>query len=133
MKTVFAATAAALMTAGCAMYAPPAAPTPEAANRLAQELAGRVAGPPQNCVRSADLRGNRSIDERTIVFDGPAGTIWVNRPRDGCPLTGMGRAIRTRTTGTQICAGDIAHVFDPVTGIEYGACALGAFTPYRRP
>ncbi|MFN3943659.1 MAG: hypothetical protein ACK4K7_01860 [Allosphingosinicella sp.] len=132
MKHLLTAAAAAALTAGCAMYAP-AEPTPEAQNRLAEALQGRTAaGPPQNCVRAADLRGNRSVDERTIIFDGVAGTVYVNQPRDGCPLIGPSRAIRTRTTGTQLCAGDIVSVFDPQTGMEYGSCALGEFTTYRR-
>lgn len=132
MKTPFFAAAAAALVSGCTMYAPPAEVSAQARSQLAEMIGARVEGPTQNCVRSADLRSSRSIDERTIVFDGPSGSIYVNRPRDGCPMMGQGRAIRTHSTTAQLCAGDIAQVFDPVTGIDYGSCALGEFTQYRR-
>jgi hypothetical protein len=132
MKTLVFAVAAAALVSGCAMYAPPAEMSAQARSQLAEEIGARVAGPKQNCVRSADLRSSRSIDERTIVFDGPSGSIYVNRPRDGCPMMGRGRAIRTQSTSAQLCSGDIVQVFDPLTGIDYGSCALGEFTHYRR-
>jgi hypothetical protein len=90
------------------------------------------AGAPVSCVNMRDLRGNRSAGEGAIIFDGPGQRIWVNRPPAGCPDLSFGRALQTRTTSTQLCRGDIAHVFDPVSGISYGGCGLGDFTPYER-
>ena len=90
------------------------------------------AGPPVQCVNSRDLRGNRSAGETAIVFTGSGGRKWVNRPPAGCPDLGNGRALRTRTTGTRLCRGDIATVFDPLTRMELGGCGLGDFEPYRR-
>jgi hypothetical protein len=84
-------------------------------------------------VRSPDLQGNRTVGPDTIVFSGSAGRKWVNRTRGSCPSLEFGRALRFRTVSTQLCSGEIAAVFDPTTGIEYGSCALGDFTPYRRP
>jgi hypothetical protein len=89
-------------------------------------------GPPLQCVSTRDLRGNRSAGEAAIVFTGGGGRKWVNRPRAGCPDLGSSRALRTRTTGTRLCRGDIATVFDPVTRMEFGGCGLGDFEPYRR-
>ena len=89
-------------------------------------------GPPVQCVSTRDLKGNRSAGETAIVFTGVGGRKWVNRPPAGCPDLGSSRALRTRTTGTRLCRGDIATVFDPVARIEYGGCGLGDFEPYRR-
>lgn len=100
---------------------------------LAAQLRGyEPAGPPVQCVSMRDLRGNRSAGEGAIVFSGTGGRLWVNRPAAGCPDLGFSRALRTRTTGTRLCRGDIATVFDPVARTEFGGCGLGDFEPYRR-
>jgi len=106
------------------------AATDEAA--LASALSGRIAGPAQDCVNQADLGGHNSYGRGVIVFSGRTNdVVYVNRPPRGCPGLEFGRALRTKTT-TQLCRGDIVTVFDPVTGVEYGGCSLGEFTPYRR-
>lgn len=105
----------------------------DAQSRLAVELEGYVPdGPAVSCVRSPDLEGNRTVGPDTILFSGSAGRKWVNHTRGRCPSLEFGRALRFRTTSSQLCSGDIAVVFEPTTGIEYGGCALGDFTPYRR-
>ena len=100
---------------------------------LAAQLEGfEPAGAPVQCVNTRDLQGNRSAGETAIIFTGTAGRKWVNRPAAGCPDLRFSRALRTRTTSTRLCSGDIAPVFDPVTGFDYGGCGLGDFEPYRR-
>lgn len=100
---------------------------------LAAQLRGfEPAGPPVQCVNSRDLKGNRSAGETAIVFSGIGGRLWVNRPAAGCPDLRFSRALKTRTPSTRLCRGDIATVFDPVNGFDYGGCGLGEFEPYRR-
>lgn len=100
---------------------------------LSAQLRGfEPAGPPVQCVSSRDLRGNRSAGETAIVFSGTGGRLWVNRPPAGCPDLSFSRALKTRTPSTRLCRGDIATVFDPVSGFTYGGCGLGEFEPYRR-
>lgn len=100
---------------------------------LAAALRGRVAGPPQDCVTQRDLGGNKSYGRGVIVFSSRAeDVLYVNRPPAGCPELHSGRALRTRTTAAQLCRGDIVLVFDPVSSMEFGGCALGEFTPYKR-
>jgi len=131
MKLLMAAGAATLL-AGCTMNGE-ADLSAESESRLAAELEGYVPdGPAVSCVRSPDLQGNRTVGRDTIVFSGSAGRKWVNHTRGSCPSLEFGRALRFRTVSTQLCSGEIAAVFDPATGLEYGACALGDFTPYRR-
>ncbi len=134
-----------LLAAACAHNgAPPmggAAPGPagqaqaaDAETGLAAALKGRVAGQPQDCVAESDLAGNQSYGRDAIVFSSRTGDVlWVNRPASGCPALDPTRAIRVKTPASRLCRGDIVMVFDPATKIEFGGCALGAFTPYRAP
>lgn len=133
MKTLLALPLIAL-TAGCMAERPMEMSVGEQ-NELAEALRGRVqAGPPQSCVSSRTLRGNDSVGEGAIIFRTTGSDlVYVNRPPAGCPEIRQGRAIRVRTTTTQLCSGDIVEVFDPVQNFGFGACGLGEFTPYRRP
>lgn len=121
--------AAALLAGGCAM-GEPVERSGEA--RLAADLDMRMRGEPQTCVALRRLGGNRAFGEGGILFEGTGHTVYVNRPPGGCPSLRFGRALRVRTTGAQLCAGEIVSVFDPVSGTEFGGCALGEFVPYHR-
>ena len=121
--------AAAACFSGCAPQEPLVDAPPGPA--LAEALAGRTAGTPVPCVSQRDLRSNRSVGD-AILFDGPGDLVYVNRPAGGCPSLDFGRTLITRTTSSRLCRGDIATVADPVSGVEYGGCALGDFVPYRR-
>lgn len=98
---------------------------------LGARLAGRVAGEPVSCVSMRNIRGSRIHDENTIVFEAGS-TLYVNRTRGACPSGRMSQALRYRTSATSLCSGEMVSVFDPTTGVEYGGCSLGEFTPYRR-
>lgn len=131
MKTIFLLAAASL-AAGCTAERPIDAGSDGEA-KLAAALQGyQASGPPVTCVNSRDLQGNRSVGEGAIIFESIGSTLYVNRPPAGCPELKRNRALRTRTTSTRLCSGDLVSVFDPVSGFEYGGCGLGDFTPYRR-
>lgn len=101
--------------------------------RIASELRDyEVSGPTVACVSQRDLEGNRSVGEGAILFESRGSGVYVNRPRAGCPELKFGRGLQTRTPITRLCEGDIARVVDFSTGMEYGSCGLGEFTPYRR-
>ena len=99
---------------------------------LDDALAGRVAGEPRSCVRQQDVRNSRSAGGDTILFDGPGGVVYANRTSGSCPRILPWHALSHRTSGTNMCAGELIRVFDPQSGVEYGGCSLGAFVPYRR-
>ncbi len=121
-----------LLVAGCMTEEPPHASHP-AGDRLSAALEGYVRdGPAVRCVRSQNLAGNRTVTDDSILFTGSGGRAWVNRTRGSCPDLDFGRALRFSTVSAQLCQGDIANVFDPTSGVEYGGCALGEFIPYRR-
>jgi hypothetical protein len=137
MKTVIILSAV-ILVAGCTHGGRPEAGAPaqpQAAQHeteLTEALSGRVAGPPQDCVTQSDLGGNKSYGREVIVFTGRTGDVlYVNRPTAGCPGLDSGRALRIQSTMSQLCRGDIVTVFDPISGVEFGGCSLGEFTPYR--
>ena len=99
---------------------------------LDEALAGRTAGEPRSCVRSQDVRNTRSAGRDTILFDGPGNTVYVNRTSGSCPRIQPWHAVRHRTISSSLCSGELIRIFDPQTGVEYGGCSLGEFTPYRR-
>jgi hypothetical protein len=123
--------ASACLAAGCTTDEPVETAASDEAKLAAQLRGFEPAGPPVQCVNMRDLQGNNSAGD-AIVFDGTSGRKWVNRPAGGCPSLEFGRALQTRTTGAQLCRGDIATVFDPVSHSQYGGCGLGDFEPYRR-
>ncbi len=130
MKKILALSIVAV-TIGCTAQAP-VEPSAEAQTKLAAAIEGMVAAPPRNCIHLRDLRGNESAGEEAIIFRSTSNKLLhVNRPPGGCPSLD-GRALKLRTTGTQVCRGDIVEVFDPVSGVSSGGCSLGDFTPYRR-
>jgi hypothetical protein len=100
--------------------------------RLAEVIAGRTAGPPQQCVQQRLLGGNRGFGENVIVFGGAGRTIYVNHTNGPCPRIDDWNTLVVRTTGSSLCANDLIHVVDLQSGVDYGACSLGDFTPFRR-
>jgi len=111
-----------------------AARSPKAQKELSQALAGRVAGPPVDCIR--DFRGDRRmkvIDDSTIIFRA-GDVVYVQNPPGGCQsLNRPTSSLVTRMVGRdQLCTGDIHRVVDSTTGIARGSCAFGPFVPYRK-
>ncbi len=130
MKRIFA-----ISLLGAAAACTPAAPielSTAQQSSLGEALAGRSEGPAVSCVSQRNLRNSRSIGEGVILFEGPGGTVYVNRPPGGCPNLNFGRTLTTQTTGSQLCRGDIATVIDTNSGMAFGGCGLGDFVPYRR-
>ena len=117
----------ALLAAGCMRPLSPSGST------VAEEIAGRAAGPPQSCISSSPQEGLRVLDAATLAY-GHGRTIYVNNLGAACPgLEPTGTLIVEPGLGGQYCRGD--HV----RGREMGAiisgptCILGDWVPYRRP
>ena len=129
---MIAAAAAATTLAACeTVDSQPTQRSARAQQNFDKALAGKVAGKPESCLplyRSNDMTVS---DDDTIVYrDGR--TTYVNQPLGGCNNLGNGSyALVTRSTGSQLCRGDIAKVRDMTAGITVGSCALGDFVPYR--
>jgi hypothetical protein len=98
---------------------------------IAAAMRGRTAGAPVACIDRVGLRNTRAI-AGALLFEGRGGIVYVNEGVAGCRALAFGRAIRTGNPGGRLCRGDIVTAFEPVSGVEYGGCALGDFVPYRR-
>ena len=105
-----------------------AGPTPDA---IAHAVRGRTPGPPVACISQFGLRGSRAV-AGAMLFRGPGDVIYVNEGIAGCRALALGTAFRTHNPTGRLCRGDIVTAFEPVSGAEFGGCALGDFVPYRR-
>jgi hypothetical protein len=136
MKLSVVVLAAAMLAAGCAHGKPQAgaqSQDQEDEARLAAVLAGRVAGPPQDCVSEFWLGSQVPYGRHAILFRGRTDdVVYVNRPPSVCPGLSYGSAIKVRTPMSRLCRGDLVTVFEPTSGMQLGGCSLGPFTPYRR-
>jgi hypothetical protein len=127
MRALMLLSVTALAVAGCTRPAEPAGNA-----MLAQELAGRVAGPAKSCINSHQSANLRVIDSQTLAYDdGP--TLWVTHLGAACPgMATLSTVIVEPQLGGQYCRGD--HI----RGLEQGAiipgptCFIGAWVPYRR-
>jgi len=127
------------MVASCTTQPPE--PTRSAKNqqRYEQLIAGKVAGPPMNCLPSYLSADNMTVvDDSTILFNrgGISGPVYVAHMRTPCTgLSGPGpNALVTRQVGASgLCSGDIGTVQDTMAHITVGSCSFGEFVPYKRP
>ena len=98
---------------------------------IARAMQGRTAGTPVACISQHGLR-NMRVHAGALLIEAPGGIVYVNEGVAGCSALALGRAIRTRSPSSRLCRGDIVTAFEPVSGVEFGGCALGEFVPYRR-
>lgn len=134
LRISLVAAAAALLAGSCSTSTAQQERTPKAAERLAEAIDGRVAGPPVDCMpnyRSATQM--QIIDDNTLVYhDG--NTVYVQNPPGGCRGLGIGGyTLVTREFGSsQMCRGDINNLVDIRNGMIGGSCVFGPFIPYRK-
>lgn len=128
MRALMLISVAAVTVAGCTQ---PPAPNRNAA--FAQELAGRVAGTPQDCVGTMQAQNLQVVDGQTLAYD-QGRTIWVNRLAAACPaLEPLNTVIVEPKMGSEYCRGDHIRGLEPGAIIPGPTCFLGEWTPYRRP
>ena len=99
--------------------------------KLDKLLAGRVAGKPVSCISQSRTLDFTAVSDDVLVYDAGR-TVYVNRPYGGCPGV-VNYTLVTRTSGTQLCTGDIATVQDLQFSGLRGSCSFGEFVPYRKP
>ena len=135
MTRFLAAVVTATGLAACAGQPMVADRDPRGEARLAQALAGKVAGQPITCLPNYRTNQMEVIDRDTIVYrDGR--TIYVQHTNGHCYPNGPrgGYYLVTRSFGSSaICRGDIAQVVDSSSRSFAGSCSFNAFIPYRTP
>jgi hypothetical protein len=95
-------------------------------------LEGRTPGKPVSCIPSRQIRSTHYVGGKIILYRMRNGTVYRNEPPGGCPGLNSNLALETRNPTGLLCRGEIAFVRDYSQGFSPGACALGAFVPYRR-
>ena len=105
-----------------------------AAMRFDSELAGRIAGRPQNCLPIRSTANVVAARAGTLLFREGA-MVYASEIGGGCSaLADNHYTLVTENFGGALCRGSLARVVDLTSGgITRGSCVLGNFTPYRRP
>jgi len=98
---------------------------------LTGELAGRTAGPPQDCVSASPGANLVPRDARTLVYR-RGDTVWVNRLAAACPGLNAMSTLIIEAHGSRYCRGDRIRATEPGQSIPGPICILASFTPYRR-
>ncbi len=100
---------------------------------LAEELAGRTAGAPVDCIDTRGPGNLVAVDARTLTYrDGR--TLYVNRLAAACPGLEPFDTLIVRRFGGRLCRLDTVEPRDwGLDGLPGPRCPLGAFTPYERP
>jgi hypothetical protein len=120
------------MIALCALLCACSDQPPQAASPAQiAELAGRTAGPAQQCVTFRPNETLRTTDaDRHVLLYSSGSQIWVNH-LGSCGF-GPNDTLIVERTGSDLCRGEIIRSVDAVSKIPGPACILGDFVPYTR-
>lgn len=126
-----------LATAALGLLAAPAAQAEDPVEmtrgeaKLAKLLEGRVAGEPENCIRTIGQRSLRTIDNTALVYES-GDTIWVNYTRTPQALDSSDYLVIERFSGTSLCRTDRVTTRDRMGNFFSGVVFLDDFVPYRK-
>lgn len=96
-------------------------------------LAGRVPGPPAQCLELSRVDGPTVIDTRTILYRQSGKRIWRAELSAECPALEPFSTIIAEVYGNQLCRGDRFRVRSPNSIIPSGYCRFERFVPYDKP
>ncbi len=122
------------MLAAAAFAAPTAAPARERLHGEAlidKLVAGRVAGPPVDCIQLYSVRSTTIVDHTAIVYD-TGSVIYVNRPRAGAESLDDNDILVTNLHSSSLCRIDVVTLQEPTSFMSSGFVSLGDFIPYRK-
>jgi len=108
---------------------------PRGEARLAQALAGKVAGRPISCLPHYRTNEMEVIDRDTILYRNGR-TSFVQHTNGYCYPNGSrgGYALVTHQYGSLgLCRGTIGQVLETSSRIFSGSCSFNDFIPYRTP
>ncbi|WP_374942629.1 hypothetical protein [Sphingomonas sp.] len=106
-----------------------------AQTKLDAALAGLVPGKPTSCLPLSNSSQYQTEGYGpTILYKFSRGLVYRNDTNGGgCEGIARGDVLVTRQVGGQLCSGDIGTTVDSTSRFQTGSCALGRFTPYRKP
>lgn len=96
-------------------------------------LAGRTAGPAEECVALDRVQGPDIRSDGTIIYRQNRHRIWVTRPVDPCPGLHPPATLIVAVYGSQLCRNDRFRVQQNNSSIPGPICRFGAFVPYDLP
>lgn len=113
------------------------APTPQqeaasaqyAADKFAQEVAGRMPGATGTCVSTFGSENLRVVNRSTLAY-GSGRTVQINRLPAPCPGLDQFNTIIVEAHGSQYCRGDRIRSLEPGGIIPGPVCHLGNWTAY---
>ena len=133
MKTLPLVLIAAAALGSCATSSPEeqAAQASRDQAKLASLTAGKVAGAPMSCLSNWRNRDMVVVNENVVAFRDGRSRVYINNMNGPCLGLGPSRgALVTQTTGSSLCRGDLAQVFDNASRMNIGSCSFGDFVPY---
>ncbi|MEJ7935865.1 hypothetical protein WG907_16625 [Sphingobium sp. AN558] len=122
-----------LLLAGCAGAYQPEPLTQKQAAKLEKALAGLTPGDKVSCINRSASSSLTVISGNVLLYRSSGRLIYRNDLIGSCSGLNRGDTLITQSSGLQLCRGDMARSADLTVGIPTGACALGDFTPYRKP
>lgn len=132
MKKLVAAGLVGLVGAGVAWAADIVRAEQLASDKARRLVAGRSAGPAEDCLRFTPRTKLRIVDDSVVVAYDSVKQFNINLVAPGCTALSEERTIVMDMNRRRVCAGDQFSVTDLRTGIEYGACRWGKFVPFTR-
>lgn len=100
-----------------------------AAERLA---AYENTGETRSCIGLNRIRSIDPIDDNHFLVELRNREVWLNTTRGRCSGAAQSfNRLQYRTSGTQLCSGQIVEIIDNATGMSSGACGLGQFELLR--
>lgn len=92
----------------------------------------KVTGESRTCIPARSNVSTKPAGEAVLMFR--FGNDWFrNELRARCPWMRDDRILIFRSSQNQYCELDPFDVVEPVSGINYGICSLGRFTPVEVP
>ncbi len=92
----------------------------------------KATGAARPCIPIRAGVSTKQAGSSVLMFRAQSG--WFrNELRGSCPMLRDDRVLIFRTTMTQYCELDLFDIVDPLSGMTFGSCALGAFTPVEVP
>lgn len=96
-------------------------------------LAGRIAGPPQECLDLGRVDGPSIIDANTILYRQSGKRVWRAELSAPCPSLEPFSTLIVEVYGRQLCRHDRFRVRSPNSSIPGGFCRFERFVPYDKP
>lgn len=98
----------------------------------AAELAGRVPGPPAQCIEIDRVGGPIIAGPTAVLYRQSGARIWRMTPTEACAALRPFAHLFYRNTGRRLCVGDRFDVAPPGSAIPSGHCRIGSLTPFDK-